>query len=404
MLLFVLAVAVAEATGASFSPIGVLDNSPPAGVAQSWVSAISPDGTWAVGYSHGPNSGGTATIKQPVVWSQATGLVQLPNPITTGFFARGVAIRPENGQIALSGSPDSGNIQMYTYQAPLTDVAGGSWAATSYGTTSVMGAQTKQFNASRLQSGSGSAESWWTAGQNTGVLPNPALRYGMDGAVTAEYLHTTSATNRHSFGYSVSGNGLVAGWVRTAANTNMRAALLNNGAVPAGIGQTLIPGGSGNVSEAFGISVDGNVLCGYDQGTVTQAFVWTQGGASMTLLGMLAGDTSSQAYVVNNAEMVGGFSLGSERSAVIWDTTGVWDTSGQPKKVWDLLAAAGVDLSADWQNLTRVTSMSDDGMTLAGTGTWIDGTARGWIATIPEPASLLMLAVCGLTLLRRRAG
>ncbi|HSW46979.1 MAG TPA: hypothetical protein VLM89_15560 [Phycisphaerae bacterium] len=79
----IMAAVVAVVAGASIAfgvpiagikPIGVLTPAP-GGTVESAVYAISPDGSYAVGYSNGPDLAGSATIQQPVIWSASTGLV-----------------------------------------------------------------------------------------------------------------------------------------------------------------------------------------------------------------------------------------------------------------------------------------------------------------------------------------
>jgi hypothetical protein len=412
-------VAVTSAVGAVLTPIGTLAPAS-GGTAMSWVSAISPDGTYAVGYSLGTNQAGTTSMNQPVIWSQATGLVQLPNASdTVGFAARGVAVRSNAGKIALAGSPTSGTTTMNTYEAPLSNLAGGTWTAASYGTVGpvTMGALGTQFNAVRADSTSGSAESWHVAGayKSTAGSTTNGFRYGMDGAASAEYQSYKFAGGYYVTGYAVSGNGYMAGSDRGNGGTAKRQRAIRMDSPGAGTvdppttAQTVIPGGNHYLSEALGISADGARLCGYDNGSdgFDKAFAWRTGDGSMTLLGQLSGNAVSRAHVISDSGVVGGYSspdtTAANFQAVIWDTTGTWDTTGQPMKVWDLLTAAGVTgLSTNWQSLTRVTSLSDDGMTIAGTGRWSDGSTRGWVATIPEPATLVLLSLAGLALRRRR--
>jgi len=139
-------------------------------------------------------------------------------------------------------------------------------------------------------------------------------------------------------------------------------------------------------------------------GTNAQAFRWKRGDLSMEFLGTLPGHTSSCAYTVaDNGVTAGRSYIAGGETAVVWDTSGTWDTTGQAKSIKDLLTAAGVDTSM-WSSLVRVYAASDDGKTLAGFGIWAaDGSTRGFVATIPEPATLLLLALGGGALLRRRA-
>ena len=152
------------------------------------------------------------------------------------------------------------------------------------------------------------------------------------------------------------------------------------------------------------------VIVGYDQDLTANnykhGFYYPQGAAGMTLLRELAGDVLSEAIdvrVIGGNMIIGGYSSdGTAETAVVWDTTGVWDGSGLAMSVKDLLTGAGLDTSA-WSSLSRVTSLSDNGGTVAGWGIWAaDGTTRGFVASIPEPATLALLTLGGLAFLRRR--
>ena len=52
-------------------------------------------------------------------------------------------------------------------------------------------------------------------------------------------------------------------------------------------------------------------------------------------------------------------------------------------------------LAEDW-------TISDDGLTIVGYGSNPNGSREAWIATIPEPASVALLSLGGVALLRRR--
>jgi len=104
--------------------------------------------------------------------------------------------------------------------------------------------------------------------------------------------------------------------------------------------------GASFFSQARGVSADGSVVVGEgvsDSGT--EAFIWTQSHGMRSLRDVLTNDHSL-------------------------DLTG-----------WTLYDARGI---------------SADGLTITGYGTNPSGYTEAWIATIPEPATLCLLALGGL--------
>lgn len=75
--------------------------------------------------------------------------------------------------------------------------------------------------------------------------------------------------------------------------------------------------------------------------------------------------------------------------------------SNQGVLLWDILTSLGVDLSG-WTKLERVISISADGLTVAGRGVRVGGADAAFVAVIPEPATMVLLALGGLMLRRRR--
>jgi len=82
------------------------------------------------------------------------------------------------------------------------------------------------------------------------------------------------------------------------------------------------------------------------------------------------------------------------------DEAFIWDASNGMRNLVDVLVNDfGLDLTG-W-SVREATGISDDGLSIVGYG-YHEGNAEGWIATIPEPATVCLLGLGGLGLLRRR--
>lgn len=407
----------ADGASPSLTSVGVLA---PAGAdaVESRINAISPDGQWAVGVSKGQSVGG-ASMNQAVIWSTATGLVQVPNNPGTAPDAptsgNGVAI-DSNGNLVVAGyfySAATADYRMGAYTAAPANPGGGTWTVHAQN-NQIVGS----YNAARTQRqldnstvtliagrrGTGVRGIAWQA--NTTTFTDYRTS-GNSPAGSVAVLHSLAAVPRSD----LSNLPIGAGYDNGNPNSLKRAVFYNG---PSGTVQQIIPGQSGYQAEAFGISPDttmtSGVLVGYDQDAagpnLPHAFYWNVGDASRTLLAELAGDNQSTAIDVKRIggnHLIGGFSSdGTVEKAVVWDTTGVWDSTGGPMLLTTLLSGAGVDVSA-WSSLSRITTMSDDGRTVAGWGIWAaDGSTRGFVAAIPEPTTIGLLAIGGMLLARRR--
>ncbi|HPD30723.1 MAG TPA: hypothetical protein PLL20_12060 [Phycisphaerae bacterium] len=391
--------------GASLTSIGVLDPSAP----YSLVQAVSADGSYAVGTSKAVGG-----IQVPIVWSASDGLVALPNPSGQNSLAHGVAvgIGSNAGNIIISGLHENNTTHRF-YKAPLTNLAGGAWIDTAtageLGSAGNMRGGTS--NDLRIQPGSDGR--WYTAGRRNDTGRN--ARYRGDPSSGWDGTAVRSVGSVSAYGVNVGRD-----------NASPSNAFYEGPAVSFGT----VPGSTGSRADGIGISsgfgksstsdFDVQWICGQVQnyngpGTTFQAFRWKRGDASMTFLGSLApagggdtGNNSSCAYTVADNGVTAGHSyfgavgtIPGYYVATVWDTSGTWDTTGAPKSVKALLDAAGVDTSM-WSSLTRVYAASDDGKVLAGYGVWAaDGSTRGFVAVIPEPATLALLTLT-LPLLRRR--
>ena len=137
-------------------------------------------------------------------------------------------------------------------------------------------------------------------------------------------------------------------------------------------------------SEAYGVSADGSVVVGggrSDSGF--EAFRWEND--VMTGLGDLEGGSfESEAYDVSaDGLVVVGYGMSeSGREAFIWDAD-----NGMRSLQSLLEYDYGLDLTG-W-TLQGAYGISADGLTIVGEGINPVGDTEAWIATVPEPVSII---------------
>lgn len=142
-----------------------------------------------------------------------------------------------------------------------------------------------------------------------------------------------------------------------------------------------LPGGQFR-SYAYDVSADGSTVVGESLSSGTsfafgyEAFRWTSGGG-MQALGLGPGATFSTAtQVTGDGATVFGVAGRTGRSVAM-----VWETGGRTVRQM-LEADYGLDLTG-WQ-LERVDGVSDDGMTIVGTGTNPQGQRVRWRALLGD--------------------
>jgi probable HAF family extracellular repeat protein len=153
-------------------------------------------------------------------------------------------------------------------------------------------------------------------------------------------------------------------------------------------------------SEAYDVSADGSVVVGYAESTSGhEAFRWE--GGVMTGLGNPShggiGGIWSEAYGVS----ADGSVVVGKASSALGHEAFIWDVENGNRSLKDVLVRDyGLDLTG-W-TLFSARDISDDGLTFVGFGTNPAGYTEGWVATIPEPATIFLLGLGAVVLRKRR--
>jgi probable HAF family extracellular repeat protein len=216
-----------------------------------------------------------------------------------------------------------------------------------------------------------------------------------------------------SFATGVSGDGaVVIGTSESGSGSQAHAEAFRWTEADGMVGLGDLPGGA-LISSADGVNHDGSIIVGQSGSTASgfgggEAFVWRQS-TGMVGLGFLPNNGENPNSTAVDVTDDGSVIVGSSTSFAILnqpvDVAGeafIWTPATGMTRLWDALLLAGVDPAADgWTLLGSGNAVSDDGLTISGEGLQ-NGEFRGFVAVLPEPASMTFFAA-GVLSFRRRA-
>jgi uncharacterized membrane protein len=357
--------AVALAAPPSFHGVGFIPGEP----TSTRVVDISDDGSTVLAMTL------TATFEDPFTWTQSSGAAVVNRPSGWRFMNARLS---GNGQTVVGSTEvtgvgnrvfrwNSGTMQTADLPPGMTDA----WEADvsfdgSY--MSITGRNTKAGNpgAYRWSQGTG-YERLIEPGSDPFPAGHRASRISSDGSAIAGVGDNLMGLNsRTPFYWSEDAGFVVASGLGTDKNVA--------------------------VSDLSG---DGSMIVGQsaaDTASTGHAFSWTLAEGAVALA---SGPSGSGAHAVNadGSRIVGQI---NGVGAVMWSD----EFSGRYAILADYLTTVvGLDLTG-W-TLMSATAISADGLTIAGNGINPTGQNEGWVAVIPAPGTLTLLA-CAPALLRRR--
>lgn len=358
----------AEANGAaaSFQALGDLLG----GGFSGSIGGISADGSVVVGTSE------SALGKEAFYWTQDTGVVGLGD-LPGGDFDSGASMVSGDGSVIVGRASTASGYETFRWTIGTGMVGLGNLGAAAEYSVSVraMSDDGLTLVGSRKSAFVTEAFRYTEAGGmiGLGVLPEDdfegaAFATSADGSVIAGTLSYLEPGN----GYKTN---RVFRWTEATGMVN----LLSN-------------------SVVSGISADGSTIVGWDiDFSGIYPFRWVDG---QGFLGMNPPGSAVEFSIP--------FDLSADGSVVVGDNfvsgpplAAIWDEVHGTRFLSDILTVDhGLDLTG-WE-LSRIKGVSDDGLTVVGWGINPDGDTESFIATLPEPGVLMLMAVGTTVLLGRR--
>jgi len=159
------------------------------------------------------------------------------------------------------------------------------------------------------------------------------------------------------------------------------------------------------VAGATALSPDGSTIMGtvpfFDEFR-DDAFVWTEQ-SGQQFIGTVDGWISNHGIdISDDGSTVVGYLLNNPMQYEDFAAY-IWNEQDGVRLIQDILAN-NYNLDLTGWTLTNATGISDDGMTIVGNGINPDGVEEGWIATIPEPATIILFALGSIAVRRQNRG
>lgn len=376
------------------------------------------DMRWVVG-----ERGSGLASAQAFVWSEAEGLREIAVGDDLPVLVRGVSA---DGKVVVGDGQQDGNWRTYRWtstagaeliELPAGHISSGSSSvsadgATVYGTISsgVVPAQCFRWEAASgitLLDPVPDADGWAAGG--CGVTHKPAADGSATGG-TRSYSPTEATSSQarweafhwapqsgqttilppdgygHTQAFETSRDGNVVYGQTWVDNTSTSAAQPFRWTAETGTVALGIPSGSSRAEllaadarNRVGISDDGHTVAGNTVRGEQRGFIWSLSEGLVTLEPLPGHTRTRVTQLAPSGRLAVGLSMGDGVEAV------VWDVSGKPQAIRELLTDAGVDIAEfDFGNqFTEDVGLLDEGTRVFGMGTTDSGGPAAWMAILP---------------------